>query len=240
MNNTFHYMLEYLPKRFQATSNQEEDRQTVYSFKNGRINANILNFFLDKIKSIAGASTEWTICFMPASTKEKTAIRYAKLAKFLKEQSKCEVNLSAIYNEYDREAGHIAGKCTDPISSFGFSRSEVSGKKIILVDDVFTRGVTYRAAEAKFKQLGAVDVKGLFLAKTINPDWKNNLYNENYTDAIEDGEWQDEEYPIEEDFLEEETYENYNYSYAQSEEGWSDQDIDEVLDGDPDAYWNID
>jgi len=36
------------------------------------------------------------------------------------------------------------------------------------------------------------------------------------------------------------TYDNYNGFYAQDVEGWSDQDIDDVLDGDPDAYWNID
>lgn len=38
----------------------------------------------------------------------------------------------------------------------------------------------------------------------------------------------------------EETYENYNGSYAQDEMGWSDQMIDDALDGDPEAYWNID
>lgn len=43
------------------------------------------------------------------------------------------------------------------------------------------------------------------------------------------------------DFYEEKrTYERYNGSYAQDVEGWSDQDIDDVFDGDPDAYWNID
>ena len=40
--------------------------------------------------------------------------------------------------------------------------------------------------------------------------------------------------------MEERTYERYNGSYAQDVEGWSDQDIDDVFDGDPDAYWNID
>lgn len=39
---------------------------------------------------------------------------------------------------------------------------------------------------------------------------------------------------------EQETYESYNGSYAQDVEGWSDQMIDDVLDGEPDAYWNID
>ena len=48
---------------------------------------------------------------------------------------------------------------------------------------------------------------------------------------------------MEDDYYDEEderTYENYNGSYAQDVEGWSDQDIDDVFAGDPDAYWNID
>lgn len=37
-----------------------------------------------------------------------------------------------------------------------------------------------------------------------------------------------------------ETYEQYNGTYVQDVEGWSDQMIDDALDGEPDAYWNID
>lgn len=36
------------------------------------------------------------------------------------------------------------------------------------------------------------------------------------------------------------TYEQYISSYAQDEMVYSDDDIDTILDGDPDAYWNID
>lgn len=39
---------------------------------------------------------------------------------------------------------------------------------------------------------------------------------------------------------EEETFERYNGSYAQDEMGYSDDEIDTIFDGDPDAYWNID
>lgn len=35
-------------------------------------------------------------------------------------------------------------------------------------------------------------------------------------------------------------YNKYRGSYAQDEMGYSDDDIDTILDGDPDAYWNID
>ena len=36
------------------------------------------------------------------------------------------------------------------------------------------------------------------------------------------------------------TYERYAGSYAQDEAGYSDDDIDTIFDGDPNAYWNID
>lgn len=35
-------------------------------------------------------------------------------------------------------------------------------------------------------------------------------------------------------------YSRYSGSYAQDEMGYSDEDIDTIFDGDPDAYWNID
>ena len=36
------------------------------------------------------------------------------------------------------------------------------------------------------------------------------------------------------------TYDEYNGSYVQDVMHWSDQDIEDALDGMPDAYWNID
>lgn len=51
-------------------------------------------------------------------------------------------------------------------------------------------------------------------------------------DYDEDNDWYE--------YGEEPTYERYAGSYAQDEMGWSDDDIDTVLDGDPSAYWNID
>lgn len=38
----------------------------------------------------------------------------------------------------------------------------------------------------------------------------------------------------------ESTYDEYNGSYTQDIMGYSDQDIDDAFDGDPEAYWNID
>lgn len=42
------------------------------------------------------------------------------------------------------------------------------------------------------------------------------------------------------DSVDNSTYEKYAGSWAQEVEGYSDDDIDTLFDGDPDAYWNID
>lgn len=54
--------------------------------------------------------------------------------------------------------------------------------------------------------------------------------------------YDDEQYNSYEEYLDDEmsTYERYQGSYAQEEGGYSDQEIDELFDGDPDMYWNID
>lgn len=41
-------------------------------------------------------------------------------------------------------------------------------------------------------------------------------------------------------YAREEHYEEYAGTYAQDVAGFSDEDIDDIFDGEPDAYWNID
>ena len=219
--NTYQYLKDYLPVRYQANAQQLADRQTCYNFKDGNINDEVKSGFLNKIQEITnGEKTGWAICFIPASTKSKTQIRYKKLAEAIL-ASGYKVAIDAIYNEHDHEAGHLTGKTGNPIEGFGFNTSGIAGKKIIVIDDIITRGKTFQMVAEKLMAMGATTVTGLFLAKTINPD---------YTPYIDPAEFYEEE----------QTYDCYNGSYAQDVEGWSDQAIDEVFDGDPEAYWNID
>lgn len=219
--NNYHYLKDYLPVRYQANAQQLADRQTCYNFKDGNINDEVKSGFLNKIQEITnGEKTGWAICFIPASTKSKTQTRYKKLAEAI-QASGYKVAIDAIYNEHDHEAGHLTGKTGNPIEGFGFHTSGIAGKKIIVIDDIITRGKTFQMVAEKLMAMGATTVTGLFLAKTINPD---------YTPYIDPAEFYEEE----------QTYDCYNGSYAQDVEGWSDQAIDEVFDGDPEAYWNID
>lgn len=225
MNNYF-YITEYLPKRYMATIEQEQDREMCYAFKNGILTDTMKNMFLSKIQEIIHNQKEgWTICFIPASSAQKTLVRFKNLAAAIKDAG-YNVEQKAIYNIHDKESGYLTGKTGNPIDGFGFDGSKISGRKILLIDDIITRGTTFNLTADALRSNGAQSVTGLFLAKTINPD-----YHPSYI--------QEEDY-YEPDDYEDRTYEHYNGSYAQDVEGWSDQDIDNVFDGDPDAYWNID
>ena len=70
-------------------------------------------------------------------------------------------------------------------------------------------------------------------------EYMDRIYYYNRNDDDYDDDYNCEEYGDEECYSES-TYERYNGSWAQDVEGYSDDDIDTIFDGDPSAYWNID
>lgn len=63
----------------------------------------------------------------------------------------------------------------------------------------------------------------------VNSDYENDYYDD--YDNIDEC-YSDNEEPS--------TYDRYAGSWAQDVEGYSDEDIEIIFDGDPSAYWNID
>jgi ATP-dependent DNA helicase RecQ len=178
MRTTFNYahVLEYLPTRYAATSSQEQDRHSVYNFKNGYCSDQIFNAFVNFINSKVGYNkSQYVICFIPASTDWKTTRRYSDLARRLQSTTGVRATLSAITREEDKESGYLNGKIGNPIDGLGFDSSEFHGKNVILIDDVITRGRTFVLTANELINRGASDVIGLFVAKTINPDWNREI-----------------------------------------------------------------
>lgn len=69
----------------------------------------------------------------------------------------------------------------------------------------------------------------------------DNIENSEDASMDEDEEFEDYDDDYDDhDYYERESYGQYAGSYAQDVEGLSDDFINDVLDGDPDAYWNID
>lgn len=164
--------MEYLPTRYEANSREWNNRRAVWNFKDGICSTSIMKDMVEIVNDIVnGRVNEYVICFIPASTKSKTINRFATVARRLTERTGVKATLSGIYKTSDSEAGHIAGKSSNPTADFCFESSVFRGKKVILVDDVITRGRTFVQTANKLMSNGASSVEGLFVAKTINPDW---------------------------------------------------------------------
>lgn len=167
-------VLEYIPQRYAGLdSKQQKDRQTVYLFKEGICTPRVISLLMGKIKDVVGSNpSEWVVCFIPASTKIKHLKRYSCLCDFLNSHSylACPAYIDAIDVAYDRESGHISGKSDNPTDNMQFRANRFAGKKVVLVDDVRTRGVTFDRTADKLVSLGAVEVFGVFLAQTVHPN----------------------------------------------------------------------
>lgn len=71
-----------------------------------------------------------------------------------------------------------------------------------------------------------------------NQDWgEDDYYYEDYELRDQYGNYFDS---YNHGYMEEETYDRYNGTYAQDVAGYSDDEIDTIFEGDPSAYWNID
>jgi len=201
-NYSFTNILEYIPKKYVGLSNKQlQDRQAVYSFKDGHCPENVKQQLLDKVRNIiSGNPAMWGVCFIPASTKEKQMRRYGSLASYLSANLGCDVCIDGIEVAYDRESGHLTGKTNNPTDNMSFNPSRFRGKKVVLIDDVRTRGVTFTKTADKMRFLGAADVFGVFIAQTIHPNLpidttprsRGGWYDDVMNDIIADEIYQDE------------------------------------------------
>ena len=164
-----YYIMDYLPTRYPATEEQVRDRQAIYSFKDGCCPSRIINGLADGIRRISDSDT--VVCFVPASTQFKTSRRYGALSSHLESLTGKPCSYTAISKPEDGESGHINGKSSDPASEFEFNASFFAGKKVILIDDVMTRGRTLEGTARRLREHGATEVVGLVAGLTINPDW---------------------------------------------------------------------
>lgn len=171
----YRYMCEYLPMRYNASYEQRENRQKVFNFKDGRASSEVLDQFISTIKSMIGygSASDYCICFIPASEHYKNVRRYSALAARIKKEIGCSCSIDFISCP-DHESGHIAGKSANPAANYSVDSYAVKGKRIILIDDVITRGRTFVQTAGLLIDNGAREVQGLFLAKTVNPDWNSN------------------------------------------------------------------
>ena len=160
-------LMEYLPLRYPPTLEEEKNRRIVSNFKRGRCSQELKNQFTDAIKQLKEErkDVKLRVCFMPAITADKTALRYSQLATAIETGTGIPSDYHTILPKRATEL--MATGKTDSAEDFLFNKEQIEGKDIILIGDIITTGTNFTKTCQKLAELGAKSVIGLFLAKTI-------------------------------------------------------------------------
>lgn len=161
-------LMEYLPLRYPPTLEEEKNRRIVSNFKRGRCSPELKNQFTDAIKQLKEErkDVKLRVCFIPAITADKTALRYSQLATAIESETGIPSDYHTILPKRATEL--MATGKTDPAEDFLINKEQIEGKDIILIGDIITTGRNFTKTCQKLAELGAKSVIGLFLAKTIH------------------------------------------------------------------------
>lgn len=175
------YLLDYYPTtvEFEADEEEWEDRWTVWHFKNDpektsehdhqRALNRVVPKFAGLLKDTFGEESlkYLTLVCIPASTEEKNNARYKEFSERLCQETGIENGFSHIHLTRNRVAKREGGNADDAsIANYSFDDSFFNGKRVILLDDIITKGNSMRIAKAKLEKLGAQVICGLSVGKT--------------------------------------------------------------------------
>ena len=116
----------------------------------------------------------WTICVIPASTEDKTQLRFKPFVRVL-----CDI--LSIQNGYDIisvKKGHKQTKGQSKKNALQYLNFKLENlpSRIFLFDDIINTGQSFHQCALKLKQLGVKQIVGLMLGKSVTKH-KNDIFS---------------------------------------------------------------
>lgn len=174
------YIIYYYPTTVDFMANDEEwdNRRLVWDFKNDpdktseENHRHALNKVIPKFATILSDTFgkevlhHLTLVCIPASTQEKNQSRYKLFAEELCQETGMENGFQHTVINLNRTAKHDGGK--NSIDNYSFDGIFFKGKRVVLFDDIITKGDSMRIAKAKLESVGATVICGLAIGKTCH------------------------------------------------------------------------
>lgn len=165
---------DYLPVKYSATEREWAVRKLIWDFKEGKRSLKVAEIVADTLRKQFGKDiSKVTFVCIPASSAGRTEIRYKAFAEEVSRLSGCKNGYKGIKIEGERMAVHETntGKQVQPVEVITLNKRFFAGKKVVVFDDVLTRGHSYAFFACELEKAGAEVLGGYFLAKTI---FRNN------------------------------------------------------------------
>lgn len=163
---------EYLPKRFEATSEQQAVREFVWQFKNGEKQTirQVVDLVVKRMRAWYGDTAgQFVIVPVPATSMAAYRHRFAYFCVAVANRLEQLNPMQHIIIDGQKEALHRStdGHVEDSNYRIQLDREWFKGKKCIIFDDVFTHGKSSSEFAQQLTEAGAQVIGGMFLARTI-------------------------------------------------------------------------
>lgn len=163
----------YLPTRQTANEMQWKVRRFVWKFKDGDHAAAMFaaETVARQILSQYGSDAKYlTFICVPASNPDNNRKRYKDFSAKVCELTGMKNGFSAVTVSGEKLAIHEQHKGEKKFFSthtIGLKKTMLQASKVLLFDDIITKGLSYAQFAASLESVGAAVVGGIFLAKTI-------------------------------------------------------------------------
>lgn len=161
----------YIPERKlrYATFEEQDISRMILGFKDGR---NVYTRWAARKMSYALSCmnlTDVSIVCVPASTPMSNVRRWKRFSELLCKQTGAEDAFSHVRVSGSRKRAHVTGEyelATNIKHFVDFDADYFRGRKVIVIDDIYTTGRSSQAFIGALEACGAHVVLAIFLAKT--------------------------------------------------------------------------
>lgn len=177
----YYFFYYYVPPRYQmASSESQYIREEIWKFKNGRHQDEFIDQLEKKIKHTFENPNFLTLVCIPASTNEDNRIRYEHFSDVLCKKLNMTNGFRYISILKEKSPAHLGGR---DVATYDFDKSFFKGKKVILFDDIVTKGASMHSFMDYLEEVGAKVVCCISIARTfwnqymdykINNPWTGN------------------------------------------------------------------
>ena len=168
----------YIPTSVEATGTAWGIRKKVWKFKDGDVttSSEVAQWVSKTLDENLPGLEDYTLVCIPASTQEKTCMRYEQFAGEVCKATKMANAFKHIKVEGDRLALHEHKVCKSisKVSVLKFDAKFFNGRKVVIFDDVITKGNSFANMVEHLESMGAVVVAGIFLAITQTGEAKKD------------------------------------------------------------------
>lgn len=183
----YYFFYYYYPTRFiDVSSTSDEARRMIWNFKDGISQSKVIDLIKSKITSTFSSSDicNFTFVCIPASTISDNICRYKNFSEKVCSTLNMRNAFDYINITKEKTPAHLSPTHTATPAEYSFNTSFFNGAKVILFDDVVTRGHSMQFFKETLESLGATIICAISIGRTYSDYFGDNRKPHPYTGCL--------------------------------------------------------